>query len=536
MSFDLIIRNAKVINGTGAPWFIADVAVKNGKIMKIGKLTNENGNEEISANENYLSPGFFDTHTHDDIEMIRNPIHHAKLFQGVTTIVTGNCSFSNYPSTVQSNQSKDLTKEQLSSLLGDIKNSEIFQDFNGYSERLKSQGIALNVISLVGHGPIRLSVMGYEKRKSTKKEIEKMCQILETQIQQGAQGLSFGLMYAPSGFSEIEEMIALASIVKKYHGIVASHIRSYSGDLFDAINEFIHVLKSSGAKGLLSHLQVAGSPYFGSMDKAIKLIEQARHDGVDIVFDMYPYKAGSSSILCLLPPSVQENGIENLIECLGNKINLEDLKRKTESEGEAGWESKIKLIGWHNVVICSVTCEKLKCFEGKSIADAANHLNISAFDFTMKIIKEDKGTSCIIMFQQSDQDQLAVHQSRLQMVGSDGVPRQSGKPHPRQYGTFPKVIGRFAMNDKLIPLEEIIRRCTSLPATRFNIHNRGIIAEGMIADLALFSHDFIDKATYQQPNVFPTGLIGSWIKGIRVVNNGKFTNNFPGRVIRINEN
>ncbi|MBV9642925.1 MAG: D-aminoacylase [Verrucomicrobia bacterium] len=523
---DIIFRNARVVDGTGAPWFRADVGVFGDRIAAVGKINEATALEEIDAKGSYLSAGFIDSHTHDDVALLDDPHHAAKLLQGVTTVVVGNCSFSNYPSA-----GEEETLQHLASLLGEVKPKQMFHDFSSYRSRLNAAGIALNVVSLVGHGPLRLAVMGFARREATRCEIDQMGRLLGQQLQQGAHGLSFGLAYPPSAYAGRRELVRLAEVVNQHDRLLAAHIRSYGGELLESIQEFLDILQASGAKGLLSHLQVAGKPYWGMMPRALELIDQARNEGVDVSVDMYPYPAGSSTILQLLPPSVQEGGIAALLRRLAIGTERERIRQLTESGAETGWESKIALIGWDKVRIGSASHPELKRFEGKTFSEAANLSGLSPFEFTLHAIRLDAGKTNIIMFQLSEEDLRVVHQYRLQMVGSDSIPRHGGKPHPRMFGSFPRVIGRLAMKQRLIPLEEAARRMTSLPAQRFQLLDRGVIRPGLIADLALFSNEFLDRATFEDPQQNPTGLEGLWVNGVRTVKLGEILADLPGRVI-----
>ena len=540
-----IFQNVRLIDGTGSPAYPANVVVENGRVTQIGPVWNsehetrpaqsslgEVGNpEQVSAEGAYLAPGFIDSHTHDDLAVLHQPDHPAKLRQGVTTVVVGNCSFSNYPTA-----GNDDLKEHLGSLLGDIESDDLFPDFTSYKNRLQA-GVGLNVVSLVGHGSLRLAVMGFEQREPTETELENMCRLLEKQLRQGAHGLSLGLVYPPSAFAGHSELVRLAKVVRQYDRLVAAHIRSYEGGLLTSIAEFLDVLRESDAKGLLSHLQVAGKPYWGTMPAALKLLDEARQQGIDINVDMYPYLAGSSTILQLLPPSAQEGGFNALQTRLANPGQCAAIQKLTElgpephSHPHSSWESKVALIGWDNVRIGSAVHPEIKQYEGKSIGEAARLAGLTPFEFTVHAIRMDQGRTNIIMFQLSDEDLKCVHQYPVQMVGSDSIPRRGGRPHPRMFGSFPKVVGRFALQEGLFSLEEAIRRMTCLPAQRFQLGNRGVIRPGAIADLVLFNDNFLDRATFEEPELFPSGLLGVWVNGVRVVKGNEILSERPGRVL-----
>jgi len=535
VSLDLVIENARIIDGSGSPWFLGSVGVTNNEITHVGNITSEereNAVEIIDAQGQYLCPGFIDSHAHDDIALLTTPQSASKILQGVTTVITGNCGFSNYP-----DGENEAIQSHLSSLLGEIDPMHFFHNFSDYAAMLKSNGIGLNAGSLVGHGPLRISIIGESNRSATPEEVLEMQRLLAEQLEGGALGLSLGLAYPPSAYAAPEELVALASTVGKYGGILSAHIRSYEGNVLQSIDEFLSVLRTSGTRGLLSHLQVAGIPYWGTqMPIALKKLEDAIADGVDVAVDMYPYLAGSSTILQLLPPSAMADGFDAFVEKL--KTDPEYfyiLKELTENGTEPGWESKIALIGWNNVVINSVVNQELLPIEGLSMPDGAKKMGFETeFAFCIYVIILDEGRSNVIMFQQSQDDQNLVFQSKFQMVGSDSIPRESGKPHPRMYGSFPRVISKMGMgSSSLMSLEESVRKCTGLTSERFRLLDRGIIKPGMVADLVLFAENFSDTATYEDPESTPTGIIGVWIGGVRVVEDGHTLPELPGVVLKL---
>lgn len=529
--YDTIIVNARIIDGTGAPWYRSSLAIKGDKIAKIGTFSADELSSALNvfnASDSYLAPGFIDSHTHDDSAIISAPEHESKTRQGVTTVVTGNCGFSTYP-----NGDIEDVRTHLRTLLGNVPEEHFFSNFTSLKHNLTVNQIGLNIASLVGHGPIRISVMGYEQREATSDEINAMVTLLEEQLEQGSIGMSLGLVYPPSAYAGIEELVALAKVVAKYDRLLSAHVRSYEGNLLKSIDEFLEILRKSKARGLLSHLQAAGRPYWEILiPQAIGMIESARQEqGIDIAVDMYPYLAGSSTILQLLPPSAMAGGFQELLRKLEDPFYREELRELTESGREPGWESKIALIGWENVVISSVIHESLRQFEGMNMTAAAQVSNMSEFDFLLHVVVVDEGTTNIIMFQQSEVDLNKVLSSRLHMIGSDSIPRDGGKPHPRMYGSFPKVIGRLANQDGLMMIEEAVRKATSLPAQRFGILDRGILRPQMIADIVLFSPDFIDGATFEAPTLPPSGLQSLWINGVQTIQDDKPLGNLPGNVI-----
>ncbi len=352
MTRDTLIKGARVLDGTGAPWFRADVRLSGGFITGIGPDLSAADAAVVEAEDRYLAPGFIDAHCHDDLAFLREPDRPEKALQGVTSIVVGNCSFSLYPAPPHAT---DLLRGHFGGLLGETAQSEVFADFSGYRAALEAPGIALNLVSLVGHAALRLAVMGYERRPATEAEIAAMQALLAAQLKAGAVGLSLGLVYPPSAFAERAELVALAETVRAEGGLLAAHVRSYEGGLLSSIEEFIDILTAAKVPGLLSHLQSAGRPNWGAIPAALARLEAARAAGIDISFDMYPYPAGSSYVLQLLPPAAQEGGLGALRARLADPAARADLRRWVEQGSTDGHaQSKIALIGWGNVLISGV--------------------------------------------------------------------------------------------------------------------------------------------------------------------------------------
>ncbi|MHB0953758.1 MAG: N-acyl-D-amino-acid deacylase family protein [Allorhizobium sp.] len=524
------IRNARIIDGTGAPWYRGDVLIEGGHIARIGTdLTSDGAVENIDAEENYLAPGFIDAHCHDDLVFLREPDRLDKASQGVTSIVVGNCSFSLYPAIPGS---RENLRKHFSGLLGHTEDHEIFDDLQSYRERLEGSGIALNLVSLVGHAALRLAAMGHDRRPANEEEIATMCELLDTQLAQGAAGLSLGLVYPPSAFADVTELEALARVVRRHGKVLAAHIRSYEAGLMKAIDEFAAILRQSKAAGLLSHLQSAGRPNWGQIPAAVEKLEQLREQGIDISFDMYPYPAGSTWILQLLPPATMDGGVEALKARIADPETRETLRRWINSGGpEFEGQSKVALIGWSNVRLSAIGIPALKQFEGVDMQEAAGQLGIEPFDLMMRFVEEDDGQTGIILFQLDEEDLKCACCNRLYMAGSDGLPRPGSKPHPRAFGTFPRIAGPLRRDKNWFTLEDAIRRMTSVAAQRFSLGDRGIIRPGLAADLVLFSDDITDQATFENSTELSTGISHVWVNGKAVIADGRQTGLRPGRVI-----
>jgi N-acyl-D-amino-acid deacylase len=529
MTAETLIKRARVVDGTGAPWFRADVRLSGSQIAAIGPDLPAPGATVIEAEGRYLAPGFIDAHCHDDLAFLREPDRPEKALQGVTSIVVGNCSFSLYPAPPHA---IDLLRGHFGGLLGETARSEVFTDFDAYRDALEAPGIALNLVSLVGHAALRLAVMGYERRAATPSEIAAMQRLLAAQLGAGAAGLSLGLVYPPSAFAGWAEMVALAETVREAGGLLAAHVRSYDGGLMASIEEFIDILSAAQVPGLLSHLQSAGRPNWGAIPAALARLEAARMAGIDISFDMYPYPAGSSYVLQLLPPEAQEGGLAALRARLADPAARAELRHWVErGSADSHAQSKIALIGWGNVLISGVGRPSLKSLEGQRMDAAAAGLGLDPFDLLARLVEEDDGQTAIVMFQLDEGDLQAACCHRLHMVGSDGLPRPGTRPHPRAFGTFPRILGPLRRDRQWFTLEDAVRRMTAMPAQRFGLATRGLIRPGMVSDLVLFEETVEDRATFEEPAQTPAGITDVWVAGQAVVARGKTTGARPGKVL-----
>ena len=329
-----------------------------------------------------------------------------------------------------------------------------------------------------------------------------------------------------------EELLALAKTVERRGKLLTAHVRSYDEDLIGAIEEFVEMLRGSGAAGLLSHLQSAGRPYWGQIPRAIEVLERSRHEGVDISFDMYPYPAGSTYLLQLLPPPALEGGLPALLARLKDPKTGPVLRAWVEQGGPAfHGQSKVALIGWDNIRISGVNTPALKRLEGLDMKAAAEQENCAPFDLLVRFVEEDEGQTGIILFQLDEGDLQAACCHRLHMVGSDGLPRPGTKPHPRAFGTFPRVVGPLRRERGWFPIEDAVRRMTSIAAQRFGLLDRGLVRPGMAADLALFEDQVTDNATFDNSTRMPSGISHVWVNGAAVVAGGQSTGARPGRVL-----
>jgi N-acyl-D-amino-acid deacylase len=462
--FDLVVKNGIVVDGTGNPWFEAEVGIKDGRISDIGELSSSESKRVLDAKGLVVAPGFIDMHAHSDFSLLVNPLAESKVRQGVTTEVIGNCGSSAAPL-------NDFLKEEIketSPVLEEAKLKLDWYSMDGYLKRLERNGIALNVVPLVGNGNIRALVMGYDSRRSSRSEVEKMKEVLAETMEEGAVGLSSGLIYPPSCYADTKELIELCKIVAKYGGIYTSHIRGEGETLIDSVKEAIEIGKKAGVPVEISHHKASGKSNWGKVKQTLKMIDEARSIGVDVTCDVYPYLAGSTGLDALLPAHAWEGGIEKLVEKLKNR----KIRKRLRREMKEGQSNLSIADGWDTIMI--VYCNGHREYEGKTIAEIAEQKRIDPFDFVFDLLIEEKASVAIVLFSMRERDMRAVLRHSVSMIGSDSSAAApygvlgKGKPHPRTYGTFPRVLGEYVRRKKLLTLENAIRKMTSFPAQKLN--------------------------------------------------------------------
>jgi len=528
--FDVAIKNGYLIDGTGNPWFKADIGIKGGKVLEIGDLNSKDANRIIDAKELLVSPGFIDMHSHSEYSLLVNPKAESKIRQGVTTEVNGNCGDSPAPI-------EGITAEAAE----EAKEYELDMDWSTlgeYLDRLERQGVALNVAQLVGHGTIRTAVMGHENRPPTREELNKMKELVAQAMEDGAFGMSTGLFYLPGGFASTEEVIELCRVVAKYGGIYTSHIRGEGDPLIEAVAEAIEIGEKANIPVQISHHKACGVENWGKVEKTLRMIEEARSRGVDVTCDVYPYEACGAGLVSLIPNWAHEGGVDKLRGRLKDPKNLERFKKEM-LRGLPGWESTVKQSGWGRIKV--IGWKGHKEFEGKTIAEIAELKGVDPFDLTFDLIIKKENPEMIDLAM-NDKDVCAVIKHPLSMVGSDGWALApygvlgERKTHPRSYGTYPRVLGKYVREEKVLTIENAIRKVTSSPAQKLCLRDRGILREGMWADVVVFNpKTVIDKATYEDPHRYPEGIEYVLVNGKIVVDKGEHTGALPGKVLRISK-
>jgi len=495
-SYDLIIEGGRIVDGTGGPWYYGDVGIQNGRIATIGSLKTGKADRRIDATGRVVAPGFIDIHTHADEEIAKLPLAHNYLRQGVTTLVGGNCGESIYP-----------VGEKLA--------------------LLKKSGLGVNFALLIGQATIRKQVMGMADRDPTPEEMKRMKALLAQAMEQGAIGMSTGLYYAPGSYSKTEEVIELARVAARYGGIYASHIRDesdYQVGLVAAVKEAIDIGEKSGAPVQISHLKALGRSVWGKSAEALDLIRAARGRGVDVTFDQYPYAASSTSLIGAAVPRWAQAGGEARMKqrlldpAIREKIRAEMLQAM---EKRGGPENLFIAVFGHDPGL-----------EGKHLAEIGKIKDKEPVDAAIDLLLA--GDAAVVSFSMLEEDVIRIMRSPDGMVASDGslVSFGSGVVHPRVYGTFPRVLGKYVREDGILSLEEAVRKMTSAPANRIGLRDRGLIREGMVADITVFDPATVkDKATFQKPHQYPQGIEHVIVNGQPAVSGQTLTGIRAGSVL-----
>jgi N-acyl-D-aspartate/D-glutamate deacylase len=524
---DLKIEGAQVIDGTGRAGARADVGIKDDRITAIGDLHREPAGSNLHASGKVVAPGFIDMHSHSDWRLWENRRAESKVRQGVTTEVVGNCGFSPAP----------VSDEFLADLRGFALHVPAGMDFRwrsvgDYLKAFDASGTALNVVQLIGHGTLRVAAMGFARRSPTAAELGRMQTLLADGIEDGAWGLSTGLIYAPGSYATTEEIVALATVAGRHRGFYASHIRGEGATLLDAVQEAIHVGREGDLPVQISHVKAAGRPNWGKVADALALIDAARDEGLDVMADVYPYTASSTMLRALLPDWALEGGIDAMLERLTDPDVRARIRRDVEAP--ATGQSLLDRIGWENVMVSS--CTRRKDAEGKRISEIAASRGMDALDAALELIVAEGGRGSMILFQLDERDLRRALVHDAVMIGSDGSALApdpaAGKPHPRSYGTFPRVLGEYAREERVLTLPQAIHKMTALPARRLGLKDRGVVAVGARADLVVFdARRVADRATYQEPHQYPSGIEHVLVNGSFVIKDGAHTGSLPGRLL-----
>ena len=530
-SFDLVIKGGQVLDGTGNPWLKKDIGISEGKIRSVGHIGGH-AREIIDVEGMVVAPGFVDLHNHSDMSILTYPGSESYIMQGVTTAVVGNCGLALVP---VNPDNLTLLQRYLSSFgAGRDDQQWEWRTHAEFYKIVEEQGIALNLAPLVGQGTVRLAVKGFDSSEASTEEMNEMKRLVVQGLEDGAFGLSTGLIYPPGSYSTTEELIELASVVKEYGGIYASHIRNEGSNLIEAVEEAIRIGEANDIPVEIVHHKATGRANWGKVNATLRLMEQARQRGVEVNCDVYPYTAGSTTITAILPTWALEGGVEKMLERLKDKKTREAITKEMSS-GRMGGMAGIRNAGWDAIFIAA--CRK-KEYEGKHLDQIIKETNRfdKLYQGFLDFLLEIEGNASVVSFMMDEADVRTVMSSRLSSIISDSgvtAPRAGGKPHPRAYGTFPRVLGKYVREENLLTLEEAVRKMTSLPAGKVGLNDRGIIKEGLWADIVVFDPITIkDKATFDNPHQYPEGIVYVMVNGQVVVDHGKLTGVRPGKVLK----
>lgn len=516
---DLIIKNGKIVDGTGNPWFYGDVGIQSGKIVNVGYV-DQDALKVIDAGKQVISPGFIDGHCHSDLMILNHPHSEIKLQQGVTTEVVGNCGLAPAPFF---GEHAAMLKSYVQPVLGGTKDDWSWKTIEQYMHAVIQCRPSENISTYVAHGALRIAVMGFAKRAATTAEIKRMKELLEEGMKAGAIGLSIGLLYAPGSYSSKEEIAELCSVLPRYNGLFSTHIRGEGNNLVSSIKEVIWIARKSGVPLHVSHLKAAGKSNWGKVLEAMELIADVRAQGMDVTCDVYPYSASSTMLTTILPPWTLEGGIEQTLERFKNPMLRNQIKEELSREQD-DWDNLVCSTGWENVFISSVQSDKNRPLEGKHMVEVSEQRAQHPVDSMMDLLLEEGGNVSIVYFLMSDEDVKQVISWDKSLIASDSLHCETGKPHPRLYGSFPRVFAKFVREDKVLTLEEAVRKVTSFPVQRFKLGKRGLIVPGYAADLVMFDPEKIqDLATFQDPKQYPKGISNVWVNGQITLEEGKHT-------------
>ncbi len=526
---DLKIEGATVIDGTGRAGNRTDVGVRGEHIVAVGDLSRESAGRVLTASGRVLAPGFIDMHSHSDWRLWGNRRAESKIRQGVTTEVVGNCGFSPAPTSTTF-----LEEMRRFALYIPTGMDFAWRSVGEYLRAFDRGGTALNVVQLVGHGTLRVAAMGFARRPPTAAELTAMQRMLGDAMEEGAWGLSTGLIYAPGSYATTEEIIEVARAAVRQRGFYASHIRGEGATLLEAVAEAIRIGREADLSVQISHVKASGRPNWGKVADALALIDAARAEGQDVMGDVYPYTASSTSLRTLLPDWVLEGGVDEMLKRLEDAAVRGRIRREVETPGSG--QGLVDRVGWDNIVIA--WCPKRKEAEGRRVAEIAAVRGLDPLDAVFELLRDAEGVASVIMFQLDETDLRRALAHPHVMIGSDGSAlaisgeMSAGKPHPRSYGTFPRVLGEYVREQRVLTLPEAVHKMTGMPARRLGLRDRGVIRVGARADLVVFDPKRVaDRATFEDPHRYPAGVEHVLVNGSVVVKDGNHTGSLPGRVL-----
>lgn len=529
-AFDVVIRGGTIYDGSGSLPYTGDVGIAEDRIAAIGNLAERDGTLEIDARGRAVAPGFINMLSWATVSLIEDGRGMSDLKQGVTLEVMGE-GFSMGPL-------NDAMKQEMIARQGDIKYDIEWTTLNEYLEFLVNKGISPNVASYIGATTVRIHEIGYENRPANEAELARMQDLVRDAMRDGALGVASSLIYAPANFADTDELIALVSAAAEFDGAYISHIRSEGNRLEEAVTELIKIASITGAPSEIYHLKASGRPNWYKLQNVFAMIEAAQQAGLQITADMYTYPASATGLNAAMPLWVQEGGHDAWMARLKDPQTRARVVAEMK-DPEADWENRFVQAGPENILLLSFKNDELKPLTGKTLKEVADERGTDPAETAIDLVIEDDSRVGVSYFMMSEDNVRRKVAKPWISFGSDaGAPAAEGaflksNPHPRAYGTFARVLGKYSREEGVVPLHEAIRRMTSLPATNIGIRERGMLAEGNFADVVVFDpHTVQDHATFEDPHQYATGIEHVFVNGVPVIRDGEHTGATPGRVVR----
>ncbi|HMD18176.1 MAG TPA: D-aminoacylase [Terriglobales bacterium] len=531
LPFDLVITNGHIIDGTGSPWYSGDIGIRDGHIAAIGNLSGAARKRTLDAKGKVVAPGFVDMLGQSEMTILVDPRLPSKIYQGITTEITGEGS------SIAPQNDALIAADRI-----DYEHYKINPDwrtFRQYFSRLEKQGMGINLASYVGATQVRRVVLGDADVQPTPEQLEKMKALVRDAMRDGAVGVSTSLEYAPAPYAKTEEIIALASEASKFGGIYATHMRSEGDGVLESIDETVRIGREAHIPVEIWHFKVAGKANFGRMPELVARVNKARAEGFDVTADTYAYTAWSNGMSAFVPPWAHDGGDAKLIERLKDPAARARIRKDLETPSK-DWDNEWdEITGPQDVMITDVQNPALRKFQGKRLTEVAKALNKDPMDALFDLLIEDKAFTGCAVFGMSEPDvALALQQPWVSVDNDSSGTSPEGilgeeHPHPRAYGTFPRILRKYVREEKELTLEEAIHKFTALPAQRMRLTDRGVLKQGMWADVVVFDPETVrDLATFDDPNRLSEGMEYVLVNGVPVIENGKMTGALPGRVLR----
>lgn len=525
---DIVLRRCRVIDGAGAPWFRADVGIAGDRIALVRKSITDEASTTIDIGDRILCPGFIDMHTHSDLRLFAQPEEDAKLMQGITTGLVGQDGLSVAP---VSTPERPMMQKRLLGLDGGYGKEWEWNSIGEYLAAVDRAHPAANTAMLTPHGAVRASVVGWEDRPATEDEIGRMVELVGVSMTEGAYGFSTGLVYPPCPYAEEREFVALAAETARFGGFFVVHMRNEADHIVQSLREVIGICTKAGCPLHISHLKVAGRNNWGRAGDVLGVIDDARSSGLEVTFDQYPYTAGSTMLDALIPPVFHAEGQRRMLEYLRDPDIREKILEIQEGRKQILWENWVANCGWDGIFINAVRSDANRWTEGRSLADIAKTSGKRPVDALCDLLDEEEGNATMTVFYGCEDDVRTILGHEAMCFCSDSI--VGGKPHPRAYGSTARILGQYVRQEGVLSLPHAVRKMTSAPAARLGLQHRGLVREGMIADLVAFDPDeVVETGTYQDPVRYPRGIFAVIVAGAVAMKQGRLTGERSGRALR----